>query len=266
MIESLLNIDEIERKPYLMFVWAAVLGSAAVLVSNTIGYQIQGALNMNLSGLFVVLFAVFPAAYIITLLINNEEAIEEDAISRHLKKSFWQMHEKYIMAMLFFFFGLSVTIAVWTMVLPSSFFQVQMLKINQIQGKITGDAATSMAAFNKIFSNNMQVMSFSFIFSFVFGAGAIFVIVWNAAILGVYIGQISKSLWHIPLVSLGFLPHGIPEIAAYLLAGLAGGLISAAIIRGHHIKIVEKVGLDGLKLMVLAVFMVLIAAFVEVYL
>jgi len=68
------------------------------------------------------------------------------------------------------------------------------------------------------------------------------------------------------MVSLRFLPHGIPEIAAYLISGLAGGLISAAVLRGHHTRVIERVGLDSLKLMAVAIALVALAAFVEVYL
>lgn len=266
MIESFLSIEDIHKRPYIMFVWAFAIGTAAVLISNAIGYQIQGAAAVNLSGMFTVLFIVFPAAYIITAMVNSEESVEEEAVERHLKKNFWQMHRKYIVAMLFFFFGLSAAFALWTMVMPADFFQVQMLKINQIQGKFTGEASAIALNFNRVFSNNLQVMFFAFLFSFIFGAGAIFVIVWNASILGVYIGQISESAWQIPMVSLRFLPHGIPEIAAYLISGLAGGLISAAVLRGHHTRVIERVGLDSLKLMAVAIALVALAAFVEVYL
>lgn len=265
MIESLVSIEEIHEKPYYMFIWAVVLGSIAVLISNAISYQIEGPVSINLSGIFSVLFIVFPAAYFIILLIQQEEAIEEKDIEKHLKKSLWKRHGKYLFALIFFFLGLTVTFAFWAVIMPSNFFQVQTLKINQIQGKVV-DFASGISSFNSIFSNNLQVMLFAFIFSFIFGAGAIFIIVWNASILGVYVGMLSKSIWGVPIVSLGFLPHGIPEIAGYLCAGLAGSLISVAILRKNKIEVIKGVALDSLKLFILALVLIVLAAFIEVYL
>jgi uncharacterized membrane protein SpoIIM required for sporulation len=111
----------------------------------------------------------------------------------------------------------------------------------------------------------MQVMFFSFLFSLVFGAGAIFIIVWNASILGVYIGQLAEALWHIPIVGLSFLPHGIPEIGAYLCAGLAGGIVSAMLLRKNTKHVKEVVLFDCAKLLMLGTFLVFIAAAIEVY-
>ncbi|MBL7206593.1 MAG: stage II sporulation protein M [Candidatus Aenigmarchaeota archaeon] len=265
MIESFVNIKEIHKKPYYMFIWAVILGSISVFISNTISYQIEGPVSINLSGFFTILFIVFPSAYFITRLIHHEEVIEENYIEKHSKKSMWKRHEKYLLAFLFFFLGLTITFAFWSSVLPSDFFQMQVLKINQIQGKAT-DVNASFNSFGNIFMNNIQVMLFSFIFSFIFGAGAVFIIVWNASILGVYVGMISKSIWEIPLVSMSFLPHGIPEISAYLCAGLAGSLISVAIIRRNKMEVVKGVALDALKLFGLAILLIFIAAVIEVYL
>ena len=105
----------------------------------------------------------------------------------------------------------------------------------------------------------------AFVFALIFGAGAVFVIVWNASVLGVFIGSYSKSLWEIPIVGLSFLPHGIPEIGAYLLAGLAGGLISAAVLRKNPRAVTEAIVWDAGKLLALAVILVFIGAVVEVF-
>ena len=169
--------------------------------------------------------------------------------------------------MLYFFFGVVFAFAVWTMLLPSDYFQVQATKINQIRGigQVAGLAVDKGVLFQSIFFNNLQVMLFAFVLSLVFGAGAVFILVWNASILGVYIGQISKQLWHIPLVSLNFLPHGIPEVAAYVAAALAGGLISTAVLRRTKWEILRVVLVDALKILVLAIVLVTAGAGIEAY-
>jgi stage II sporulation protein M len=169
------------------------------------------------------------------------------------------------MIMLFYFAGLTLAFAIWSFMLPPEFFQVQTQKINEIHG-VTGAASYKYYTFTQILNNNLQVMFFAFLFSLVFGAGAIFIIAWNASILGVYIGDLANSLWQIPIVSLSFLPHGLPEIGAYLIAGIAGGLLSAMLIRKNTIHIKEVVAFDCLKLLIIACVLIVIAAGIEVYL
>ena len=60
--------------------------------------------------------------------------------------------------------------------------------------------------------------------------------------------------------------HGVPEILAYFVAGLAGGIISVAVIR-HDMKSsnFRKVLLDSIDLIFIAVFLLIIAALLEVF-
>ena len=260
MIESLLSFKEVNKRPYVVMIWAFIISSIAVLISS----QVAPSIPSVDPGFFVVLFVIIPSIYFMTALIKKEEAIEEEYIKQHYSKGFWERHEKDIMILLFYFGGLTLGFAVWSVFLPQGFFESQVAKINQIQG-VTG-YATIEASFMQILFNNLQVMIFSFLFSFIFGAGAVFIIAWNASILGVYIGQLSKYLWHIPVVSLAFLPHGIPEIAGYLCAGLAGGLLSAAIIRKNTAETLKIITLDSLKILGLGIFLILIGAGIEVLL
>ena len=60
--------------------------------------------------------------------------------------------------------------------------------------------------------------------------------------------------------------HGIPEILAYFVSGLAGGILSVAIIRkDFSYKRMEKIMLDFSNLVILAIVIVLIAGVLEVY-
>jgi uncharacterized membrane protein SpoIIM required for sporulation len=60
--------------------------------------------------------------------------------------------------------------------------------------------------------------------------------------------------------------HGIPEIMAYFYGGLAGGIISVAVIRHHYtskkfLTIVE----DSADLVMLSIFLLVVGALLEVY-
>jgi len=269
MLESLLKFKEVEKSPYLTFVWALMITTIGILFSTQLSYRIQvsGGGVANLTGLFAVIFTIVPSVYFLTTVIKKEEEREEEAILKHYKQNFWQKHQNDILMFLFYFLGVTFAFAIWAFVLPTEFFQVQLSKIYEIRSAVTGAAIAkgSFSSFMMILTNNLQVMMFAFIFSLLFGAGAVFIIVWNASVLGVYIGELSKSIIEIPVVSLSFLPHGIPEVMGYLCAGLAGGLMSAAILRCRCTKVLELIIWDGLKILILGLLLLLLAAGIEVY-
>ncbi len=278
MLESLIKFSEIEERPWILALWAMLISSVGVLFSVQLSYVIRIAgTTLNISGLFSVLFTIIPSVYFMTLYIKKQESMDAKDIERHYEKGFWVRHDRDIIAFLFFFFGLTISYAFWGYMLPPDTFQIQTMKVQDIRamaGSVTGAYAsgdmveayasgTEYASFMRVLLNNLQVMGFSFIFSILFGAGAIFIVVWNASILGVYIGRLSESLIHIPGVTLSFLPHGIPEIGGYLIAGLAGGLLSAAIIRGHKKDVLTGICIDAMKLMAIAVLFVFLGALIE---
>ena len=250
MIESFIDLKQLRQRPFLTFFWAMLLNSVAIIITSQI-QTVQAGF-----GMFAVLFTIIPSVFFLTLLIKQEERREEKG------GTFWDIHGEDILILLLFFFGLTISFALWTALLPQGTFDTQISKIAEIRG--TGAVALE-GAFLAILQNNLQVMAVSFILSFIFGAGAIFILVWNASVLGVYIGQASQSLLHIPVVSLGFLPHGIPEIGGYVVAGLAGGILSAAILRKRE-DILLRIFWDSVKLMVLATLLIALGAGIEVFL
>lgn len=267
MFESILSFEDVEKKPWLMLVWAVVLASIAVLISAQIAYRVSIAGTwFNLSGIFSVLFVIIPSAYYLTVFIKREEKLEEVAILKYHRGSFWEKHGNYILIMLFYFAGLTLAFSVWAYAMPGDFFQVQSAKIGQIHGVSGAFTHGDFGSFVTIFWNNLQVTTFAFLFSLFFGAGAVFIIAWNASILGVYISQLSRHVLEIPWWSLFFLPHGVPEIGGYLFAGLAGGILSCAILRKNSNKVMKIIILDSLKLLAVAVTLILLGASIEVYL
>jgi len=247
-----------------MFLWAFFICLIAIFLSSQLG----GSISVD-QGFMSVVFTIIPSTFFITYLIKREEETEERYIKKHAKISFWERHEKYIMILLFFFAGLTLAYSISYMVLPKGFFLSQVNKINEIigiSGKVSEAVDSKLLFLESIFYNNVKVLMFSFIFSFIFGAGAIFILAWNASILGVRIGQISTSLWEVPIKSLPFLPHGVFEIGGYIAAGLAGGLLSTAIIRKNKVEVLKAIAIDSLKVFLLALFLVFIGAIIEVYL
>ncbi len=60
--------------------------------------------------------------------------------------------------------------------------------------------------------------------------------------------------------------HGIPEIAAYFIAALAGGIVSVAVIK-HEVRSEKfwSVLQDSLNLIIIAVVILFLAAGMEVF-
>ena len=104
--------------------------------------------------------------------------------------------------------------------------------------------------------------------SLAFGAGAIFILVWNASVIGSAMGIFAKGqLFSLPASFFRYMIHGIPEIAGYFLGALAGGILSVAVIRKdlqgeRKWRILE----DVILLVIAAVVILILAAIMEVFL
>lgn len=272
MLESILNMREVEKSPYLTFIWALMITTVGILFSTQLFYRVTiSGVSFNLTGMFSVVFTIIPSVYFLTSVIKKEEQMEEKACREHYSQGFFDKHRSDILMFLFYFLGVTVAFAVWAFVLPNDFFQVQLVKILEIRSAVSGGITAgivkgSFSSFLAILFNNLEVMVFAFIFSLLFGAGAVFILVWNASILGTAIGELSKSVFDIPIVTLSFLPHGIPEIIGYLCAGIGGGLISAAILRCRSSDILKVIMFDSLKIVALGAAFIFLAAGIEVYL
>jgi uncharacterized membrane protein SpoIIM required for sporulation len=264
MLESFINFKEINNRPWMTFIWGFIISTIAILISAQLWFHVNiSGVNVNLTGLFAVMFTIIPSVYFVTLMIKREEALEEEYIKKHYHESkFFERHVRDFVIFLYFFAGVTFAFAFWFMILSGGTFVVQVAKINYMRG--LGGAVTGIdPSFSTILANNLNVLFFSFMFSFILGAGAVFIIVWNASILGVAIGKDAASILHIPAISSLYVLHGVPEIAGYIAAALAGGLISAAVIRRHGSKVITKVLYDALLILMFAVFSIVCGAFIE---
>jgi uncharacterized membrane protein SpoIIM required for sporulation len=233
------------------------------------------------SGIFIIMFSVIfsmPFMYYI-IKLEEEKNIKIQGFFKLLKE-----HNKALKAFMWLFFGFIVAFSFWYIVLPSdTSFRAQIETycminrpvnfnecVEQYGIKGTGKTTGFLTAREKliaIFTNNIYVLMFTLIFSLIFGAGAIFILAWNASVIAAAIGIFSKAeLMSLPLGVARYMIHGIPEIAAYFTGALAGGIISVAIIK-HEIKSERFWAIlqDSLNLVILAIILLLIAALMEVF-
>ena len=167
--------------------------------------------------------------------------------------------------------------------MTSKLFISQRETINALNGRAIGFFNADIDIFKTIFFNNIRVVVFCVLFSFLYGAGAIFILTWNASVIGAAMGNLIRSNLgsvadavgltavghYLQIVSYGLLRyviHGIPEIAAYFVAGLAGGIISIAIIK-HDMgtRKFEHIILDTADLLLIAILLTFAAGVLEVW-
>src|SRR3989344_4796230 len=285
VLESLLGPKRAERKPTSLFLLGVLYASIALFLGLWI-FKNQASLVL----VFLTVMAAIP-------LIQRTNLLEEKK-AMYLKGEIklLEAHSKALLAFIFLFFGFVVAFSAWYLLLPEhivqSTFNSQIETIRSINGNIFGIPVQSSTittnfgqsgVFFQIFSNNIKVLLFCIFFSFFYGAGAIFILTWNASVIGTAIGNYIRTNLSAIAVENGFLKvgsyfsiyslgllryaiHGIPEILAYFTAGLAGGIISVAIIK-HDLdsKYFKKIMLDSLDLIILSVLLLFAAALLEVY-
>ena len=280
MLEMLLSPAKAEREPWTMFFVGLVYASLAILLVNWI---FSGdAVLAKYSGILVVTFTVMFSLPFMYYIIKNEEekSIEYEGTLRILKE-----HSKALMALMWLFIGFIVAFSFWYVILasnqsfraqietyclinrPSNFEEcVTQYGVKPTSRGVTG-ALTAKERIFMIFTNNVYVLIFTLVFSLIFGAGAIFVLAWNASVIAAAVGIFSKSnLMSLPLGIMRYMIHGIPEIGAYFIGALAGGIVSVAIIK-HDTKNERfwSILQDALNLIIIAVVVLFIAALIEVF-
>ena len=198
-----------------------------------------------------------------------------------------------------FFIGLVISYAFWYVAMPmdvqASVFSQQDLeldKISDLKNQLTGNAHMPITAcagdfwcwFQLVMYNNASVLLWAILFSFIYGAGAIFLISWNASIIGVVVGRdilglvasyahmgvgwdLGAAYMHGLFNALGFLPHGLPEALGSFIGAFAGAIISVAISkRQYRSKEFETIAKDAFILVLIALLCIFIGALIEAYL
>ncbi len=276
VVESLLNPFKAEKKPWEMFFLGFLYTTIGIFLSLWI-FRDQASLIM----VFMITMAALPIFYN-TIKFEESKDMLIDSEALILKE-----HNKAISFFMYMFVGITFACALWYALLPTStinyLFDKQVGTIQAINNQVSGNVIQNLGIFGKIVFNNFKVLAFSVLFAIIYGAGAIFILAWNATVIGAAIGNFIRSnissytnslglleagnYFHV--VSLGLLKysiHGLPEIVAYFYGGLAGGILSVALIRKHfNTEKFSKILVDFSELILIAVGFLIAAAFLEVY-
>ncbi len=276
VFEALLDPLKAERKPLDNFFIGLLYPSIAILLTLWI-FNGQGSLIM-------VTIVVLASIILMYNVIRLEEQKDKD-LTR--ESTILKEHSKAVSFFSFLFLGFLVSFALWFTLLPyessQELFSLQIETIKSINSPITGKFFLDYGEINSIFYSNIGVVLFSVLFSFFFGAGAIFILTWNASVIGTAIGvfirnnlgvyaskfgfaSISNYMQTFSIGLLKYAIHGIPEVVSYFVASLAGGILSIAIIKHDLVdKNFRKILLDTFSLFLLSLVILYLSAILEVY-
>ncbi len=273
VFEALLRAQKAEKRPFLVFLLGILYSSIAVIFGLFAFRRDESIL--------VISFIVFAAIPLMYMVIRLEEKKD-----RYVKKEsvLLREHSKALFSFVALFLGILISLSLWYVFLPYGYvkelFSSQIREVMIVEQGFSGTVVRP-GLFSFVILHNLQVLFFSFLFSFFFGAGAIYILTWNASVIAVALGSFireqmvsfSESLGVTTLGAyfgsfsyglLGYMSHGIFEMIAYFIAGIAGGIISVAVIR-HDLfnKKFRKIIYDSLLLMGISVIVLLLGAFIE---
>ena len=278
VFESISSPLKAEKWPIQMLLWGVVYFSLAVILSLYIFYEY--------SSLIIVFLTVLASAPLVHNTIRLEERKDEmDSDEVTLLKE----HGKALAVFMFLFLGITIAVAIWYIFLPAETIEVLFStqtdtfhSINPMSGGVIG-MTSQFANFSKILTNNICVLIWSIAFSLIYGLGALFILTWNASVIGVAIGMsirkglivlvessgVVKVAGYFGVFTVGFLKysiHGPLEIAGYFLGGLAGGIISVALVKhSFGTRKFDRILWDTSTLLIVSVMVLIVAAVAEVW-
>jgi len=267
VVEGIFSPTHVRGHPWEMFFIGLVYSMLAVFLSL---WVFKGH-----ASIVMVAFTVIAALPFVHRMISMEEEYD---LTHNSERTLMQEHSRAICMFVLLFIGMVAGYSLLYFMLPDALvidvFEAQHGAINA-DVAATGNFISPTAALSTILANNLVVLMLSVLFSFLYGAGALFIITWNASVMAAVIGYFIKTNLlesggsYLAVTSQGlirYLLHGIPEIAAFMVAGLASGIISFALLKhdwnSPNFKLVLK---DASFLFMLSLVFVLMAGMIEVY-
>ncbi|MFH1420573.1 MAG: stage II sporulation protein M [Candidatus Aenigmatarchaeota archaeon] len=241
VLESILNPENAAGSPLKVFVIAIIFCFVAVIFAFSLFPEQSSILTIS-----IITIMFIPFFYH----IFKKEELKDDLIAEHKDKNpsdvnLLLRHKKTIVIYSAYFLGIVVGMTIIFAFMPQygKVFDLQVAQPALAQ-YTSGNATVSLEIFFRYFFNNSRVMILAFILSALLGTGGIFVLAWNASIISVYIGlkaiapmmqsgtnSIVAFILGVPAGLASIAIWGIPEILGYIMAGLAGGILSVGIIR-----------------------------------
>jgi len=259
----------LEQRPFV----ALFLGVLYTFIGYGVAVFFFGE-NLSVAMLFLTTLLLVPT---LVHLLADEEKREREAGTISFIKNHMDIAEVY----LFLFIGVFVGYLILGFLLPASYesifhFQTEYLTKQQglsnelITSFLEGTFTPSLQHVAGVLSKNIPVALLFFILSVFYGAGAVFLVVLNASVFSSFIQFVVQHLSNRALdivTILGFFSvHLIPEITGFLLAAIAGGVVSRAMLHeSWGSKGFSNVMKDSVLLLLVSIIFIVVAAILEVY-
>ncbi|MBW2972384.1 hypothetical protein KY359_05085 [Candidatus Woesearchaeota archaeon] len=272
VLEDLFNPSWVRRRPYLAFVFGFLFTFVAFFIS-----LIFFKSSMSVAMIFLTTLLLIPS---MVMLLKMEEQVEGKYGLRH----FFRNHKDIFEVYLFSFLGVFVAFVVLGLGMysdPASYdklfdFQIRFLQFQQglsgetVRGFVSEAAPLGISQATSLFAHDLLVVAICFVLSFFYGASAIFLIILNGSVFANFIIFVIKALSENAAQGAQaffiFLIHLLPEVSGFLLAAIAGGVVSKAVL--HEKKgsaAFKNVFKDATVLMLIAMGLILISSLLETF-
>ena len=265
VLEALVSPESAVKSPWKIVVLGFVFAVLAVLVAYYSGLESTGVILVGLASI-----AAMP---LMLSMVNYDVGWYEE--QRFLGSRTLARHLPIVVVLAALFLGLTIGFLAWNLALSpveaQSVFDIQSKEVAAVAYMFQGHVLTFEQAFEKLFLHNLGVMALIVIFSVAYGAGSIAIITWNSSVIAVFLSEVARNAGGeyglfrgLSAGVLGIIPHGSFELVAYLVAALAGGVLSSGFLRrkelgGRFIIVLH----DGAKLLAAGVLLLAIGAFIE---
>jgi len=264
VLEQFFKAQWLERRPTV----SMLLGFVFVFIGLVTAWIFFKS-DISIALLFLTTLLLVPS---LMKLLNIEEKIER----KYGIKNFFEHHRAILEIYLFLFIGIFAAYLVIGFGAGENLEEISQEQFKFLDQGLTEDQVVDFSLTEKfsnffgIFSENLLVCLIFFVLSIFYGAGGIFLIVWNASIFSTFlvmtINNLSRGAPHALGVLGIFSLHLVPEVFAFLTAAIAGGVISRAMIRekwkGKGFSNVIK---DAVVLLLISFGVLLLAAFLEAF-
>ena len=265
-----LLLQDASKKPLYLFFIGAVFATVAMIVSVL--------LFPTSPSIPAVIFMSIPCIYIFT---NRLKQISHEQLKAKSILEVFDVNSDIMEMYLYVFLGMVFAVTIWFSVIPkeigNAIFYEQLYNLRMMSGNPALGNFMSSDIFINIAINNIRLVLIFVLLSFLFGAGAVFILSWNATVVGVAMGLLIRKIQQegaslplalakgLPLSMSYYILHLIPEVVAYFFAAIAGALISSAMTRydGSSEKAKRLFIISG-TLIFVAIFIIILAALIEI--
>jgi len=260
MLENILKPNWLEKTPRFAFLIGIVYSIIGIIAAYIVFPKSQGIASIAFLSLLLV-----PS---LSSILSIEEIQDTQSKKFSLKKIF-QDHSDVLQVYFMLFLGIFLAYALFSIKFPNLLVQGVFSNQLKIIGVNVGQAVGGLD-FWSILTNNLKILLIFFVLSLIFGAGSILFLAWNASVWGVVFGYMAthyvNAFDNFFGTFLKVMPHMFLEAGAYFFAIVAGGIMSQAVLRESiGSKKFNYVMKDGIVFLSVALLLLLLGAFVEVY-